>query len=458
MASSSFVFKIIIIALPAIFLFAPKVFAESSLIINEIMYDLPGTDATHEWIELFNAGSSEIDLTDWKFNDGDDATNHGLNPPPKNGSRGSLIIPPNGYLILAGSAETLVYDLPNYNGSVIDTVMSLPNTAGVLKILNKENQEVASVSYNKETGANGNNKTLEWDGSVLKESAQEGGTPGGKNSVLLQNYSPALPIDNASSSNTSFSDFDNPSLPEFSNYSDEVLINEFMPWSSSGNEWVELLNSGNQTIDLSGWQIDDAPGASPPQKISAGTLIKPGAFLVIELEKNILNNDGDEARLIWPDSQLLHSVAYKNARLNLSSGRFENGSWLWTDQPTPGLENKKSAQKSSLLKTENAVMQSALPAITAIFGAVSQEKNEKNSSGKNIAAAADTNTAEGQVSPQNQTAASQSSVAQKIAAKNSGFSPLLALAAIAVLSLLSGIGIVYFKRKLAPPKQPPISK
>ena len=219
-------------------------------------------------------------------------------------------------------------------------------------------------------------------------------------------------------------------------------------FGESGKEWVELITQGAETIDLSGWQIDDSPDASPPYLISGGTLILPNQYLVIELDKNILNNEGDEVRLIWPDGQLIHSVSYKNSKQNFSSSRFENGLWLWTDQPTPGQENKKSAQKSSPPPQIKILsLQNAPPAITAISEAVSQEKNGNDSSKETIVAAADINPELKQVSPQNQAAASQSSAAQQIAAKNSGLSPLLALAAIAALSCLSGIGIVYFKRR-----------
>lgn len=184
-----------IISLAAFFICPVNVSSASNLIINEIMYDLPlpGTDTNHEWLELYNPGPDEIDLTGWKFNDGDGTTNHVLNPPPKNGSRGSLILTADGYLILTGNASTTVSDLPNYNGSIIDTVMNLSNAAATLKILNKEGEEIAVASYTKEMGAKGNGKTLEWTGGFFKESTVKGGTPGEKNSVLLQNSSPLPP-------------------------------------------------------------------------------------------------------------------------------------------------------------------------------------------------------------------------------------------------------------------------
>ncbi len=54
--------------------------AQAKLIINEIIYDLEGSDAGYEWIEIKNILDGPIDLTGWKFYDG---SNHLLNIPQK---------------------------------------------------------------------------------------------------------------------------------------------------------------------------------------------------------------------------------------------------------------------------------------------------------------------------------------------------------------------------------------
>src|SRR3989344_7448749 len=38
---------------------------EGSVVINEIMYDLPGTDGTREWIEVMNGTDGMVDLSPW---------------------------------------------------------------------------------------------------------------------------------------------------------------------------------------------------------------------------------------------------------------------------------------------------------------------------------------------------------------------------------------------------------
>lgn len=126
--------------------------------INEIMYDLEGADADHEWVELYNSGSADIDLTEWKFNDG---SNHLLNAPPKNGSRGFLAISAGEYIILSGKAEVFIIDHPEYSGTVIDTVMSLNNTEDTLSLLDENGSTIDSVSYTKDFGANGDGNSLQ---------------------------------------------------------------------------------------------------------------------------------------------------------------------------------------------------------------------------------------------------------------------------------------------------------
>src|SRR3972149_5852800 len=169
-----------------IFLFAPVfVFgAAGDIVFTEIAYDLKGADDGREWVEIYNASAGGVDITGWKFNDGD---NHLLNVPPKNGGQGAMIIPAGGYVVLAGDASVFLSEHPGFFGTIIDTVMSLNNTAGTLTLSDKDGVAIDSASYQKERGANGNGLTLEKIGLIWKESAVEGGTPGSTNGGLLLN-------------------------------------------------------------------------------------------------------------------------------------------------------------------------------------------------------------------------------------------------------------------------------
>ncbi|MEK7066783.1 MAG: lamin tail domain-containing protein, partial [Patescibacteria group bacterium] len=153
----------------------------NDVVITEIAYDLKGADDGYEWVEIQNLTVAEIDLTGWKFSDG---SNHILNAPPEKGGHGSLIVPAGGYAVLADDAAVFLSDHPSFSGTVIDTVMSLNNTAATLAILDKDGATINSVSYQKEWGGNGNGMMLQKIAGNWKESTQEGGTPGTANSIL----------------------------------------------------------------------------------------------------------------------------------------------------------------------------------------------------------------------------------------------------------------------------------
>lgn len=60
----------------AVLLLAGSNLAYADLIINEIMYDLSGSDSTdgksREWLEVYNSGGSDvsIDASKWRIYDG----------------------------------------------------------------------------------------------------------------------------------------------------------------------------------------------------------------------------------------------------------------------------------------------------------------------------------------------------------------------------------------------------
>ena len=168
--------KTFLVLLGFVFLFSAK-FAQASLIINEIMYDVSGTDTDHEWIEVFNSGSSSVDITGWKFFDG---SNHNLNQPPANGGVGSLTIGTGGYAILSSDASTFISDHSGFSGTVIDTVMSLNNTGSTLKIIKSDNSVADSVTYNSSQGASGDGNSLQLINGLWTASSP---TPGAANQL-----------------------------------------------------------------------------------------------------------------------------------------------------------------------------------------------------------------------------------------------------------------------------------
>ncbi len=160
--------------------------------ISEIMYNPKGNDTGQEWIEFSNTSPQKINLSKWKIEINN--KKHRLNPPPKNGGRGSIIIQPNQYFIIASDAQKFLISHPNYSGTVIDSSFSLTNKSGEIKIINDQNQIIDQLNYSSVWGGNDNSKTLARinlnlgnDQQNWTSSQQDGGTPGQKNNLMATN-------------------------------------------------------------------------------------------------------------------------------------------------------------------------------------------------------------------------------------------------------------------------------
>jgi hypothetical protein len=95
-----------------------------------------------------------------------------------------------------------------------------------------------------------------------------------------------------------------------------------------------LVNTGGQAVDLGGWLLDDeadalaaTPSGSASYVIPAGTIIEPGGFGVFYGRATgvVLNNDGDEVRLLGPDGVVLDSFCYDKAGRDSSWSRTVDG-------------------------------------------------------------------------------------------------------------------------------------
>ena len=98
--------------------------------------------------------------------------------------------------------------------------------------------------------------------------------------------------------------------PTAASYPSGVFINEILPnpeGADETDEWIELYNSNNFDVDLSGWQLQDTAGTITTYTIPQNTKILADGFLVFKRPdtKIMLNNDGDGLNLLTPIKKLL---------------------------------------------------------------------------------------------------------------------------------------------------------
>lgn len=118
------------------------------------MYDLSGTDTGREWVEVYNNGTSSVDLSTYKFTEA--TTNHTLRS-----ISGNPIIGPGEYAILADDSTKFLIDWPSFNGNLFDSTFSLSNSGATLTLKDSSAAVIDQITYTSSQGANGDGNTLQ---------------------------------------------------------------------------------------------------------------------------------------------------------------------------------------------------------------------------------------------------------------------------------------------------------
>lgn len=136
----------------ASFLFPFVVLAQVE--ITEIMYDVPGADKGYEWVEIYNAGDTSVDVSGWWFFDG--SGNHGFqNNAPVSlapGAYAVIVDDPTKFNEMFGGVSALVLDSSSF---------SLKNTGEMIAIRDDEKNDIDTVSYSPLPEASGSGLSLQ---------------------------------------------------------------------------------------------------------------------------------------------------------------------------------------------------------------------------------------------------------------------------------------------------------
>ncbi|OGN00594.1 MAG: hypothetical protein A2736_02650 [Candidatus Yanofskybacteria bacterium RIFCSPHIGHO2_01_FULL_41_27] len=144
-----------------------------------------------------------------------------------------------------------------------------------------------------------------------------------------------------------------------------VIINEFVSNPSSGNEWVELLNTSGSPVDLIGWKLTELtnPDTAPEETdwIALSGTIPANGILVFEVAGTNLNNTGDSIGLYDNSPSLLQRVTYGDvlgylvtpgleaAPTSGKSGAYISGAWQTDQTPTKGWFNDAGTEGAAPL-------------------------------------------------------------------------------------------------------------
>lgn len=280
--------------------------------LNEVMYT--SLDGSADFIELYNAGDSEADVSGWLFRD--DNEQHAFTFPP------GTTIAAKGFLVAYrdGGPGTLLFDFGlgeedaarifSLNGGLVDEI--------------------------------------EWTAGAAPPGRTLGRYPDGSGAFTML----SAPTPGAANAEPYTETQDWPQL----------VVNEVVAQDAAGGpDWAEIYNPTSEPVSLQGWRATDKPSDPPLEWTELGALTVPAkGYLVLTGPNDLGVGDfdfglgaGDDFLLAAPDYQVIDFADWKPGRapMGLSYGRLpagsgagDEGEWATLDTPTPGTANVAPAE------------------------------------------------------------------------------------------------------------------
>jgi len=290
-----------------------------SVIINEIAWMGTDISANDEWIELYNTAGQEINLSGWKLKAEDGSPEISLEG----------FIASEGFYLLERTDDNAAPEAAAgliYSGAM--------NNSGENLNLYDSSNNLADQIICSDGWPAGDNKTKETMQKINSEWKTAQATPGRKNKEL--EIEESVP-------------------PPEASYPDGVMINKIMPspeGADSVNEYIEIKNTNNFEVDLSGWILRDKRGGGKEYVLEEKIAALSSLTLFRPKTKITLNNDGDGLELFNPKKEIADAVDFGKAQTGIAFVRTAQG-WQW-DVPksdkteisaSPGIAPEQTPQK-----------------------------------------------------------------------------------------------------------------
>ncbi len=280
-----------------------------SIVIESVEIGSPA--ASDEYIVLRNTGASAIDISKWSLQN---RSTGSLTVQKKNFTAGTILQPQDEYLIAHKDGRFAATAHMTY------TTLSLLEKGGTLGLF-------ATTTY----ATTFEETTL---ASLFNYSLVAGEAP-------TPTKSATTPTTNTKAVT---------SVPEFIGHIAEIpkkwpiKLNELFPNPTLGEEFIEIINTSGEGVDVSGLWLRDASGASYALGVRGENTVL-GAYEMRIWKRSMtrlaLNNtDGEVVLLIDQSGAVIDRVLYAHdAPDNAAYARFGN-SWIWTTEPSPSNKNR----------------------------------------------------------------------------------------------------------------------
>ena len=255
----------------------------ADVVINEVLINPSGTDTGHEWIEIYNNGTHDVDIGGWELQAGNSSF------ATKDTIPAGTILPPDTYYLI-GEADVAV-DIgitPN-----LITVLNLGNGSASI-----DGIRLFDPNFDPSVFPNGVKDTVLYgDPATIGSWEDDNGANPTSFAPEPSEGETIARIPNGVDTNLSGDDFQlisSPDVPTPMAANPEacvntvfsgVVINEFLfnpSGTDTGHEWIEIMNTTADDIDVSGWKIQAGTSSFATKGlISAGVVIPAGGYLLI---------------------------------------------------------------------------------------------------------------------------------------------------------------------------------
>ena len=268
-----------------------------------------------EWMEIYNTGTTPVDVLNWKLVNKASKTldfNSSSIVGYQAGNSSSWTIQPGDFMVIARNGSANFY---------------LTNTNDYITMEDTSGNVIDQASWNFSSAGAPSGVSLEED-------------PAGPTNDWVSTNSPTPGSVNGASAGTAPSDL----------RISEVMAN---PWPSEdnatwpGGEWVEIWNSGQSDIDLTGWSITDNAGNilafNESHLIGTSMTITSDEYRIVAINssngRSVLNNGAETLNLLWPNGTKSQSISWSTTVAGFSLMEQPGLSWSHSAYPTPGIVN-----------------------------------------------------------------------------------------------------------------------
>lgn len=272
--------------------------AGMNLVIDEINFNSENTIDAGDWLELYNYGTTALNISNAVLLDGDTYEKYCVIP-------NNTIINAGQRLVIYEDSLKFVTQFPTVTNKIGPLCFKLNNLGQKIVMRDKDNKRIASFTYYNtwQCAANGNGRTLQLlsptsvpDNAASWFAGCVGGSPGVAYTACTEN----------------------PIYSEI-NYSSSI--------TADAGDWLELHNKNTSTFDVSGWSLRDGSNTNV-YTIPAGTTLAANKYLVIYNDAIKFNtrfpsvtnklgpigfgfsSAGDVIRLFDASGKLKYSVCY----------------------------------------------------------------------------------------------------------------------------------------------------